>query len=68
MVDVDPDLGVVDVEGLKAVIDAVVLEVMIIDGLEEVKNEIDIEETIGVIMIVEIIIVPAVAPIGEIEG
>jgi len=58
-VGVDLDREVVAVEDL---------EVMIRDGLEGVKNEIDIEEVTGEIMIVEMIIVPVVALKEEIEG
>jgi len=68
VVDVDLDREVVDVEHLKVVIDAVDLEVMIRDGLEGVKNEIDIEEMTDGIMTVEMIIVPVVALKEEIEG
>lgn len=68
VVDEDLDQEVVDVEDQKVVIDVVGLEVMIGGGLEEVKIEIDIEEMIGVIMIVGMIIVPAVAQREETEG
>lgn len=57
----------VDAEDQKVVIDVVGLEVMIGGGQEGVKNEIDIEEMIGVIMIVEMIIVRAVPLREEIE-
>lgn len=56
------------VEDQKVVIDVVDLEVMIGGGQEEVKIEIDIEEMIGVIMIVEMIIVHVVALREETEG
>lgn len=68
VVDEDLDQEVVDVEDQKVVIDVVGLEVMIGGGPEEVKIEIDIEEMIGVIMIVGMIIVPAVAQREETEG
>lgn len=55
-------------EGQKVVIDVVVLEVMIEDGQEEVKNGKDIEEMIGVIMIVEMITVHVVVLRKEING
>lgn len=58
----------VDTEGQKVVIGVVVLEVMIGDGQEEVKNGKDIEEMIGVIMIVEMITVHVVALREEIDG
>jgi len=67
VVDVDLHLELVDAEGLKVVIDVVGLEVMIRDGLEGVKNAIDIEEMIDGIMIVEMIIVLVVALKEEIE-
>jgi len=67
VVDVDLDQEVVDAEDLKVVIDVVGLEVMIREGLEGVKKEIDIEEMIDGIMIVEMIIVTVVALKGEIE-
>lgn len=55
-------------EGQKVVIGVVVLEVMIEDGQKEVKNGKDIEEMIGVIMIVEMITVHVVVLRKEING
>lgn len=67
IVDVGLDQEVGDDEGQKVMTDVVDLGVMKGDGQEGVKNEKDIEETIGVTMAVEMIIVHAVALREEIE-